>query len=174
MVSLTSWLDPALKYFADQAGISTEEYVSTTGGEAIGVALENVAEFFTKGWLKIATQFATGLLAGSYAIWGKDVPRRLRLELIALANHELFRIAKLRPEDVVQTKLSLDELASAIKARDVRAAVMSGLRSPSELQAVAATLGLPTRPAAQPVSAQVIQTTPPAPATKPAEESMVF
>ena len=79
-LSLTAWLDPAMKYFAEQAKIPVDQYSSQVGGEGIGVTMEVIADFFTKGWLNKEIQTGAGLLASGYAIWGKDVPPRLRRE----------------------------------------------------------------------------------------------
>jgi len=147
--SITGWLDPALKYFAEQAGIPVDQYSAQVGGEGIGVGLEAVADFFTKGWLNKAIQAAAGLIGSSYAVWGRDVPTRLRRELLAVGTHELLRIADPKPQDIVEVRRSVTEFVDAIMRGDWNAALASVLRTPGEIQAA---LGMsppatPARPA---------------------------
>jgi len=132
-VSITKWLDPVLEYFAKEAGIPTADYTAQVGGEGIGVALELVADFFTKGWLNKVIQAGAGLIADSYAIWGKNVPTRLRKELLALGTHELLRIVKLTPEELNDLQHSVTLSAEAIKAGDLNAFLASVLKTPSEV-----------------------------------------
>jgi hypothetical protein len=134
--SITGWLDPALKYFAEQAKIPVDQYSAQVGGEGIGNALEFIANLFTKGWLNKGIQFATGLIADGYAVWGKDVPVRLRRELLALGTHELLRIVNITPEEAVQFRESLDSFISAVQRGDWNAALASILKSPAELKAM--------------------------------------
>jgi hypothetical protein len=152
-VSITSWLDPALKYFADQAGIPTEQYSSQVGGEGIGTALEMTADFFTKGWLNKGVQFLAGLIADSYAIWGKDVPTRLRRELLALGTHELLRIVNPKPSDIIEFRQSLESFITAVQRGDWNAALASVLRTPSEIQAMAGVVAPPAPPTPPPAPA---------------------
>ncbi len=142
-VSITGWLDPALRYFAEQSGIPVDQYSSQVGGEGIGTALEVVADFFTKGWLNKAVQAAAGLIADGYAIWGKDVPMRLRRELLALGTHELLRIVDPKPSDVIEFRRSLDSFVRAAQRGDWNVALSSVLRTPSEIQAM---VGVPSPP----------------------------
>jgi len=143
-VSITGWLDPALKYFADQTRIPVDQYSSQVGGEGIGTALEMVADLFTKGWLNKGIQFLAGLIADGYAIWGKDVPTRLRRELLALGTHELLRIANPKPSDIIEVRQSIESFISAVQRGDWNAALASVLRTPSEIQAM---VGAVTPPA---------------------------
>jgi hypothetical protein len=136
-VSITSWLDPVFKYFAEQSGIPLEQYSSQVGGEGIGVGLEIVADFFTKGWLNKAIQAVAGLIADGYAIWGKDVPTRLRRELLALGTHELLRFVDPKPSDVIEFQQSLSVSIDAMKRGDWNAFLASVLRTPSEIQTMA-------------------------------------
>jgi len=135
-ISITGWLDPAFRYFAEQSGIPIDQYSSQVGGEGIGTALEVVADFFTKGWLNKAVQAVAGLIADGYAIWGKDVPMRLRRELLALGTHELLRIVDPKPSDVIEFRRSLDSFVRAAQRGDWNAALSSVLRTPSEIQAM--------------------------------------
>jgi hypothetical protein len=135
-LSITAWLDPVLKYFADQAKIPVDQYSAQVGGEGIATALEAAADFFTKGWLNKAIQFATGLIASGYAIWGKDVPTRLRRELLALGTHELFRVVDPKPSDIIEARESLTSFISALQRGDWNAALSSVLRTPAEIKAM--------------------------------------
>ena len=159
-VSLTAWLDPAFEYFAREAGIPVSQYSSQVGGEGIAVSLEALADFFTKGWLNKAVQFIAGLIASGYAIWGRDVPTRLRRELLAVGTHELLRIVNPKPSEVDEVRRSLENFISAVQRGDWNAALASVLRTPAEIQAM---LGAPA-PAPTP-------TPPPAPTEEvPTEE----
>jgi len=91
-LSLTSWLDAILGFFADQAKISKEDYVSQTGGEWLASGVEFVCDMFTKGILNKAIHTILGGAAGTYAIWGSPPNKRLQKELIAMSNHALTRI----------------------------------------------------------------------------------
>jgi hypothetical protein len=135
-VSITGWLDPVFKYFADQSGIPLEQYSSQVGGEGIGTALEVVADFFTKGWLNKTIQVVAGLIADGYAIWGKDVPMRLRRELLALGTHELLRFVDPKPSDIIEFQRSLSVGIDAVKRGDWNTFLASILRTPSEIQAM--------------------------------------
>jgi len=175
-VSLTKWLDPAFEYFARQAGIPIDQYSAQVGGEGIGVALETVTDFFTKGWLNKAIQFVAGLIADAYAIWGKDVPTRLRRELLALGTHELLRFVDPKPSDIIEVRLSIENTVNALRRGDWNAFFASILRSPAELQAmlgVVAPAPARTMGASMPISTggtrySVTQAPPKAPATPPA------
>jgi len=152
-VSITKWLDPALKYFADQAGIPVDQYSAQVGGEGIGVALETVADFFTKGWLNKGVQFLAGLIADGYAIWGKGVPTRLRRELLALGTHELLRFVDPKPSDILEVRRSVETSINAVRRGDWNAFFSSILRSPTELQAMLGVVGVPV-PAPAPAPAR--------------------
>jgi hypothetical protein len=142
-VSITSWLDPVFKYFAEQSGIPLDQYSSQVGGEGIGVGLEIIADFFTKGWLNKTIQAVAGLIADSYAIWGKDVPTRLRRELLALGTHELLRFVDPKPSDVIEFQRSLSVSIDAATRGDWNAFLASILRTPSEIQAMVGVVAPP-------------------------------
>jgi len=164
--SITGWLDPAFKYFAEQAGIPVDQYSAQVGGEGIGVGLEAVADFFTKGWLNKAIQAAAGLIGSSYAVWGKDVPTRLRRELLAVGTHELLRIADPKPQDIVEVRRSVTEFVDAVMKGDWNSALASVLRTPGEIQAA---LGIsPPATPAKPAGAKPAETP-----AKPAEEALL-
>jgi hypothetical protein len=166
-VSITGWLDPALKYFADQAKIPVDQYSAQVGGEGIGNALEVAADFFTKGWLNKTIQFLAGLIADSYAVWGKDVPTRLRRELLALGTHELLRIVNPKPSELIEFRESLSSFISGLQRGDYNAALSSILRTPGEIKAM---FGV-AEAAPTPSERVPIPTPMPAPTPKPAEES---
>jgi hypothetical protein len=168
--SLTGWLDPALDYFAKQAGIPTPDYSSQVGGEGIGVGLEILADTFTKGWFNKLVQFGAGAIAGGYAVWGRDVPLRLRRELIAMGMHELLRIVKLTPEDIAELQQSVVQSAMAAKAGDAVAFLASILKSPSEMG-----LAAPRTPAPTPKAPAAPAPAPaPTPAAAAAAEAEIY
>ena len=142
-VSITGWLDPALDYFAKQSGIPVDQYSSQVGGEGIATGLEMVADFFTKGWLNKGVQFTAGLIANGYAIWGKDVPIRLRRELLALGHHELLRIANPKPSDIIEMRQSIESFIRAAQRGDWNTALASILRTPAEIQAMVGAVAPP-------------------------------
>jgi len=133
-VSLTGWLDPALEYFARQAGIPVDQYSSQVGGEGIGTALEVIADIFTKGWLNKIIQFTAGAIASGYAIWGKDVPVRLRRELLAIGTHELLRIVDPKPSDIKELMDTVKAAKEALERGDWQSFLASGLRAPEEVK----------------------------------------
>jgi len=133
-VSLTGWLDPALEYFARQAGIPVDQYSAQVGGEGIGTALELIADLFTKGWLNKLVQFAAGAISSGYAIWGKDVPARLRRELLAIGTHELLRIVDPKPSDVKELMDTVKAAKEALERGDWQGFLASGLRAPEEVK----------------------------------------
>ncbi|MHA1833673.1 MAG: hypothetical protein ACTSV7_06740 [Candidatus Baldrarchaeia archaeon] len=141
MVSLTSWLDPLLGYFAREAGLPVEDYVSQTGGEGIATSIETVTDFFLKGIANKAAQALTGLIVGSYAIWGKPSDR-LKKELIAIANHLIMRIIDPSPQQIIEIRKSIDEIIDAIKARDLGRLAEATLRAPTELKDALSALGI--------------------------------
>jgi len=163
-VTITKWLDPALKYFAEEAGIPIEQYSSQVGGEGIGVGLEAIADFFTKGWLNKTIQVIAGLIADGYAIWGKDVPVRLRRELLALGTHELLRFVDPKPSDVIEFQRSLPQFIDGMRRADYNAALASILRTPGEIQTMLriAPAPAPTPPTPPPTPAKTVK-----PPTKP-------
>jgi len=142
-LSLTGWLDPALKYFADQAGISVEDYSSRVGGEGIGTAIEVLADLFSKGWLNKVIQVVAGLMASGYGTFGKDVPSRLRKELITLGTHELLRFVDPKPSELIEFRRSIDDFIDALRRGDMEGMKAAVFRSPSEWQAMLAAMGVP-------------------------------
>jgi len=149
-LSLTAWLDPVLEYFARQAGIPVSDYSSQVGGEGIGTALEVVSDLFTKGWFNKLVQVAAGGMATAYAVWGRDVPMRLRKELLALGTHELLRFVDPKPSDLLELRESVDAFTSAVKRGDWNAALAAILRSPAEIRSMLAAMGVPVAAKAAP------------------------
>ncbi len=135
-ITITGWLDPAMKYFADQAMIPVSDYSAQVGSEGIANGLEMAADFVTKGWLNKAIQGAAGLIASSYAIWGKDVPTRLRKELLGIGTHELLRITEVKPREVAEVQQSLRSFIASAQRGDWNAALSSVLTTPAEIQAL--------------------------------------
>lgn len=140
-VSLTGWLDPALKYFAEQSGIPVADYSSQVGGEGIGTSLEILADVFTKGWFNKVIQVTAGLLSTGYAVWGKGVPSRLRKELLALGTHELLRIFDI-DQNMAELQSGVTSTVEAIKRGDWNTALSLMFKSPQEVQAKMASLGV--------------------------------
>lgn len=140
---LTEWLDPMVRYFAEQSGISVEDYSSRIGGEGIGTALEYVADYFSKGWLNAAIQFITGAIASSYAVWGRGVSPRLRKELISLGFHEMLRfLDQLQPPQLFVAQRSLIDFGDAWRRGDTAGAMATVLRTPAELQGMWTAIGV--------------------------------
>jgi len=142
-VSLTRWLDPLIESFAREAGIPTETYSAIVGGEGIGAILELIGDVFTKGWFNRLIHFITGLIAGGYATFAKGVPTRLRLELLEIGTHELSRVIDVGPGTLPELKRSIDSFVNAVRRGDWDAAMASILRTPAEIQATLAAMGLP-------------------------------
>ena len=172
-VSLTAWLDPVLDYFAQQAGIPTDQYSAQVGGEGIAVALETICDLFTKGWLNKGVQAISGLIACAYAIWGRDVPTRLRRELLALGTHELLRFVDPKPSDVIEFQQSIAQFLEGVKEGDIDKAMSAILRTPDEIYTLSRALGIPVgqqapTPAPETYSPEVY-VPPPTPAPAPEE-----
>ena len=141
--SLTSWLDPVLGWFADQAGLDKSDYVSQTGGEGIAVAVEFFSDLFLKSFASKLVQAGIGAAIGSYAIWGEQNPR-LKKELIALANHMEFRLLDPNPSDMIEIRATIDELVGAAKLNDPGMIGNALLRSMDEITSGFEALGIPT------------------------------
>jgi hypothetical protein len=162
--SLTRWMDPAFEYFARETGIPVDQLVAQQGGEGIGTALEILSDYFTKGWLNKGLQFVVGLIANSYAVWGKDVPTRLRRELIAMGTHELLRILTMPPAEAAEFQASLATFMSAVQRGDWSTAAATVFKTPTELRAAFAAAGVPMVP---PAPTPVMVPPRPAPAAVP-------
>jgi len=134
-LSLTAWLDPALKYFAEQAGIPLEDYASTVGGIGEGFALNLITDVFTKGWLNRIIKLASGLIGTSYAVFGRDVPVRLRKDLLALGTTMALDGLASDPLKLKEDAESLAEFIKALQSGDVSRALATGLRTPGEISA---------------------------------------
>lgn len=131
-LTLTSWLDPALRDFASQAGIKVADYSAGVGGEGIGTSLEILSDVFTKGWLNRLIQGSAGALALGYSIWGQDVPTRLRRELLALGTHEGLRVVN-NPLSLQADAESFKLFIEAVLRGDWNAALGYVFRTPREL-----------------------------------------
>ena len=167
MVSITSWLDPILNFFADKAGLPRDEHNAYVGGEIDANLAGIPTNLLSKGWLNKFIHFLAGVLAAGYGVFGKDVPPRLRRELIAFGEHELWRIAELRPEDIQEIKSSFDNFLNMAMSGNWSAALAQVLRTPAELFAA---LGLAPSATVTPPPPAVAQPFIPTPAPAPATQ----
>ena len=140
MVRLTSWADPLVAEIARRTGIPREHLAVGLGGELLANVLEQVSGLFTKGLGKVAVDAVAGSIAVGYAVFGKDVPERLRRELLTVGSHLLLRI--LEAANYVEFKAQLDSFINALRTRGLAYAVSSMFATPGE---VMAKLGLGTR-----------------------------
>ena len=141
---ISNWADKPMKYFADKSGIPVADLSSELVGEATGVGLEQVTNLFTKGWFNLFMKVGTGVLANSYAIWGKPKDERTRKELIPMGNHLILRA--LDVDNVIELINSIGLTQAALKRGDTNAILASMVKSPQELQLVLNALGLTARP----------------------------
>lgn len=138
-LSITAWLDPALEYFAKQAGVPIEDVASTVGGIGEGLALNALTDVFTKSWINRLVKLASGGLALGYAGFGKGVPVRLRKDLMALG---MTMAGTAVLGDVTELKKDAEAFLDAIKKiakGEWSKGLATGLASPGE---IAAKLGL--------------------------------
>jgi hypothetical protein len=150
-----------------RTGIPREQLSAHVGGELIGTVLEVVGDLFSKGWLKVVVDAVAGGIALGYGVYGRDVPERLRREMIQLGSHLAFRALEL--VNFSEFWSSLQATAAAIKRGDVNAALASILKTPTEV--MAATVGLaPTPPPAPTPAPTYAVTPPPTPPPTPAGE----
>jgi len=164
-LSLTAWLDPALKYFAEQSGIPLEDYSSTVGGIGEGFALNALTDVFTKGWLNRIIKLFSGLIGTSYAVFGVDVPVRLRKELLTLGMAMALDGLASDPLKLKEDAESLADFVKSLMSGDVSRALATGLRTPGE---ISARLGMaPPTPTPMPVATSPPEefTSKPAPTT---------
>jgi len=169
-ISLTSWLDPINKYFADKAGIPVAEYSAYTGGELIGNILEVITDFFAKPWTSRLVQGVAGLIAVLYGVFGADVPTRLRRELIALGEHELLRLIHMTPDELREAQEQISRFTRSLQVGDIEGALSAAFRTPTEIvSAFGVQAPTPTPvPAPTPIPFPVTPITGVAPATPPA------
>lgn len=171
MVSLTSWLDPVLSYFADKAGLPRDEHNAYVGGEIVANLADIPTDMFSKGWLNKAIHFVAGLIAGLYGVFGRDVPTRLKRELIAFAEHELWQIAHIKPDEIPKIKLSVNQFLTAAAKGDWDTALSAILSTPEEVS-MALGLGAPTQTPTLVATAETVPLVPaPAPAPAPAPQA---
>lgn len=175
MVSLTKWLDPILSYFADKAGLPRDEHNAYVGGEIVANLADITTDMFSKGWLNKVIHFVAGLIAGLYGVFGKDVPARLRRELIAFAEHELMHIIRITPEEIQEIRQSINQFLTAVARGEWDTALSAILRAPEELSA---SLGLGTPTPAPVATAEAVPVVPPplqpAPTPAPAVQAPVL
>ena len=165
-VSISRPFDDFFAGIAEATGVPAEEYSTRVVPEWIAALLELTTDIFTKGWLNKLINVLAGIIANGYAILGKGVDRRLRMELVTLGNHELTRVLDPKPQDIVELRESIEKLVEAIRKGDLLEALKSGIRSPAELQAA---LGLGDKaPAPSPAPQQKLTYTPVKKASAPA------
>lgn len=142
---ITDWLDPAMRYFAEQSGIPAGDISSRVGAEGIASGLEFLTDFFSTGWLNAVIQVGAGVIANSYATWGKAVNIRLRQELITMGTHLLFRFVDTISDQVkaAQVRASFHQFLLALQRGDYIGALRTGLVSPAQLQAMFRMAGVP-------------------------------
>jgi len=163
-------LDGLTEGASRQTGIPKEHISASIGGEFIGAVLETVSGLFSKGWLHPAVNALAGAIALGYSVYGKDVPERLRRELMSLGSHLAFRALEL--VKFVEFKASLEAFTRYLKAGDINAALSTILKTPGE---VATALGIPVGPAPAQVrvASPVIspRASPPRPATQTTQQA---
>jgi len=140
--TLTAWLDPALKFFADQAEIPVDQYVAQTGGEGIAAGIELVTDLFLTEFLNKLVQLGLGIGFGCYALWGKPTPR-LRRELVTMANHQISRIVDPKPRDIIAIRENIAKLAEGLARGRADIAMEGRFRKPEELAEMLEALGVP-------------------------------
>jgi hypothetical protein len=144
--TLTSWLDPALEYFAKQAEIPTADYAAMAGGLGIGAGTSLLLDLFTKGLLNKGLNFAIGATVTSLSIWGKLTPTRLRKELIPWGLFNLLQVLDMKPSDALELRESVDKLVEGLKLGDTSKVAEALLRTPEELRQMLGALGAPVAP----------------------------
>jgi hypothetical protein len=144
--TLTSWLDPALEYFAKQAEIPTADYAAMAGGLGIGAGTSLLLDLFTKGLLNKGLNFAIGATATGLGIWGKLTPTRLRKELIPWGLFNLLQVLDMKPSDALELRESVDKLVEGLKLGDTSKVAEALLRTPEELRQMLGALGAPVAP----------------------------
>lgn len=154
-LSLTKWLDPVFDYFARESGIPVEQYAAIAGGEGIATAEEVVLDLVATGLLGKIIQFVTGLGCTLGGIYIKDLPRRLKQELIVWGQHSLTRVVDPKPSDILELRANIDKLVAGLKLGDVSRITDAFLRSPEELKRMLAALtgpplAIPTPPPTAP------------------------
>jgi len=148
---ITNWADPLLKYFAETSGIPKEEYVPMVIGEGYGSGIEFATDFFTTVLGSKVIQGIIGIALGSYAIWGKDVDKRLRRELIAVANHEVFRLVDPSPTEIYELQRNIADLTAGIVQKNAGKIWGAFIRPPQEYMP----LVMPPAPPIEPKPVQI-------------------
>lgn len=157
--SLTQWLDPLFEYFAKESGIPIDQYTAVAGGQGLGATEEVICDLFLQGVAGKIVQFATGLGATLYGIFGKD-NQRLKRELITWGQHSLTRVIDPKPSDIIEVRQNINDLVSGLQLGDAGKITNALIRSPTELATMLSALGTPM---ATKVSAPVTPTTPTTP-----------
>lgn len=157
---LTEALEPIYEPLARRSGIPVDEYATWSGGELLATLMELVFDATTRGWLNKLLQGTVGAVALFEALT-RGVSPRLRRELIAIGNHALGRVLDPKPSELRELADTVRDLASALRARDWRSALYSGVRNPFELRDAALALAAAIRAAASPPPVAPPQSPPP-------------
>ena len=171
-LSLTQWLDPIFNYFANQSGIPVDQYSAVAGGQGIGTTEEVIVDLFFTGLTGKIIQFVTGLATTLGAIFGQNIPLRLRRELITWGQHSLTRVIDPKPSDYVEVRNNINSLVSGLQLGNAGSITSAFIRSPTELQAMIAAftpgpLTIPSAPIpSAPAPVPTVPTIAPAPSIK--------
>jgi hypothetical protein len=132
LVELTKLLDELFTEPARRTGIPREQLSAQIGGEVIGNVLEFISGLFAKGWLKPAINGSAAIIALGYSMFAKDVPERLRRELIPIGTHlAMSAIKDMANPEVVS---SLQSFRAQLKAGNVHGALSAVLATPEEIK----------------------------------------
>jgi hypothetical protein len=169
-LSLTQWLDPVFEYFARQSGIPVDQYTAVAGGQGIGATEEVIVDLLFTGLAGKLIQFGTGLATTLGAIFAKDIPVRLRRELITWGQHSLTRIVDPKPSDYVELRQNIDTLVRGLSLGNAGNIMSAFFRSPDELRSLATAFSptpLAVRPPPPaPPAVPTVPTIAPLPSTK--------
>ncbi|MBA7660384.1 hypothetical protein ES703_68386 [subsurface metagenome] len=132
--SLTGYMDPAFKYFAEQTKLPIDEISPIIGGELYGAGTELVCDMLMKGLLSKAVQTCIGIGTTAYSIWGDGLSPRLRRELLEYGSHEVFRIIDPKPSDLIEIAECIENITNGIKSNDIELIMQGLFRTPDELK----------------------------------------
>jgi hypothetical protein len=143
--SITGWLDPLFKPFADWARIPVSDYSAHVGGEVLGTTVEYGSEFLTRPLLAKSAEFFSGLGCLLVGWFARVEPERLRRELVQIGTHLLLRIGKPTSIELFMLRRNVEDITSAIQKQDWNKLMRSLVYSPPEIQsAVLNFLGIPS------------------------------
>lgn len=133
-LTLTGYMDPAFKYFADQTGIGVSEISPMFGGEIYGAGIELVCDMVMKGLLSKGVQTCIGIGCTAYSLFGDGLSIRLKRELLELGTHEISRLIDPKPSDLIEIAECIESISSGISSGDIDLIVAGLFRSPEELK----------------------------------------